>query len=140
MEGSTQAKLDLVVVGVLFHFLFGGWSLSLKVLVTLMIFDYLSGLVAAVARGDGLSSKVGGIGIAKKVGIFMAVSMAHLADLLVGLEPPMMQTAVAWFYIGNEGISIAENLDDIGVPVPRVLREMLAKVRSKGEGADGVAE
>lgn len=140
MSESTQVKLDLMVVGVLSHFLFGGWSFPLSVLVTLMVFDYLSGLVAAVARGD-LSSKVGAIGIARKVGILMLVSVAHLADVLIGLEAPVLRTAVTWFYVGNEGISVIENLDDIGIPIPRVLRDALAKVRSEGEVASGdVAE
>lgn len=64
-------------------FLFGGQSALLSVLVAFVIFDFVSGLIAAGVEGK-LKSKVGLIGIARKVFIFGMVAVAHLTDVALG--------------------------------------------------------
>lgn len=107
----------------------GGWDATLKVLVVMMIVDYLSGLMAAaMGRSDkteygGLSSKAGFLGLGKKGLMLAAVWMATMLDAAMGTA--MCRDAACWFYIANEGISVLENLDHVGVPFPAKIKELL---------------
>lgn len=112
------------------HFLFGGWSLPLKTLVAVVTIDYLTGLGAAFV-GKRLDSSIGSKGIIKKVGFFVLVSLAHLLDKGTGMSAPVLQTATIWYLIGNEGVSITENLGEIGVPLPKALLEALNRLKNE---------
>lgn len=111
------------------QFLFGGWSLPLQILVAVVTIDYFTGLGAAFV-GKRLDSRIGSRGIVKKVGFFVLVSLAHLLDKGTGMSAPVLQTATIWYLVGNEGISIAENLGEIGVPIPESLKEALKRLKS----------
>ena len=71
--------------------------------------------------------------IAKKVGLLLLVSMAHLLDLVFNLDPPMIQTVTIWWYIANEGFSIMENAAMAGWPVPAPLVNVLKRVKERSE-------
>lgn len=107
----------------------GGWDSTLKVLVVMMAVDYLSGLVvAAMGKSEkteygGLSSKVGFIGLAKKGLMLSVVLMATMLDEAMGTA--MCRDAACWFYIANEGISVLENLNLVGVPFPEKIKVLL---------------
>jgi toxin secretion/phage lysis holin len=118
------------------HFLFGGWSLPLQILVAVVIIDYITGLSAAFV-GKRLDSRIGSKGIVKKVGYFILVALAHLLDRGTGMAAPVLQTATIWFLVANEGISITENLGEIGVPIPDRLRQALAVLRDRHDGEVG---
>lgn len=115
----------------------GGWDATLKVLVAMMVIDYASGLIVAFmgksTKTDygGLSSKVGAVGLAKKGLMLCVVLVAALLDTAMGTA--MCRDAACWFYIANEGISVLENLNLVGVPFPAKLRELLG---AKMEEAD----
>lgn len=134
-QHDNVCKAMFAVGATLLQFLFGGWSLPLQILVTFIIIDYLSGVVAAFA-GKRLDSRVGVRGIARKVGFLILVAVAHLLDVGTGMEAPILQTATTWFLIANEGISITENLGEIGVPIPKSLQEALRRLRDD-EGPPG---
>ncbi len=121
-------KMALAAVATALHFLFGGWSLPLQILVAFIVIDYLTGLGAAFV-GKRLDSRVGWRGIVKKVGYFVLVALAHLLDRGTGMAAPVLQTATIWFLIANEGISITENLGEIGVPIPQSLQNALRRLR-----------
>lgn len=89
----------------------------IMVLLAFSIIDQLSGLAAGWAEHK-LSSETGFKGIAKKVMIFAFVGMAHLTDKYLLGDSDSLRTAVCMFYIGNEGISILENADRLGLPFP----------------------
>ncbi|MNI70574.1 Holin family protein [compost metagenome] len=72
-----------------------------------MVIDYASGVMAASIEGK-LSSRVGGIGIARKVAIFAIVAVAHLVDTALG-DAHLFRDAAIFFYIANELISLLEN-------------------------------
>lgn len=131
-QGNSIIKTMFALGATALHFLFGGWSLPLQILVAVVTIDYLTGLGAAFV-GKRLDSAVGSRGIAKKVGFFVLVSLAHLIDKGTGMAAPVLQTAVIWYLIGNEGISITENLAEIGVPIPQTLLDALARLK-KGDG------
>ena len=105
----------------------GGFDGFLYALIVFVVMDYLTGVLAAGVRKD-LSSEVGFKGIAKKVCIFVLVGIANIVDTQVIHDGAAIRTAVIFFYLANEGISILENSTVIGLPVPQKLREMLQQL------------
>ena len=111
----------------------GGWDGFVFALVAFVVLDYLTGFMRAVAEKR-LSSQVGALGIMKKVLIFFIVGAAHVVDthLLGGTAAPL-RTAVIFFYIANEGVSMLENTAAIGLPVPNALKQALAQLHDHKE-------
>lgn len=107
----------------------GGWDATLKVLLAMMIVDYVSGLMVAVmgksqkTEYGGLSSKVGFIGLMKKGMMLMVVLIATMLDEAMGMV--IFRDAACWFYIANEGLSLLENLSLVGVPFPEKIKALL---------------
>ena len=131
-QQSNIIKTMLALGATTLHFLFGGWSLPMQILVAVVTIDYITGIGAAFV-GKRLDSRVGSKGIVKKVGFFVLVSLAHLLDKGTGMSAPILQTATIWYLIGNEGISITENLGEIGVPIPKVVTNALKRLRESGD-------
>ncbi len=117
----------------------GGWDSLLAVLIGMMVADYLSGvIVACLGRSQkteygGLSSKVGWIGLAKKGMMLLVVLIGTLLDGALGLDNAMCRDAVCWFYVANEGLSLVENLNMIGVPFPQKIKEILGEKMEKND-------
>lgn len=117
--------------------LYGGWSTALKILLVMMCVDYITGcLVAAAGRspkteGGGLSSKVGFIGLAKKGFIMLIVLVATMLDKAIGNTSLVFQSATVFYYIANEGLSILENADLMGVPFPAIIKERMESMRER---------
>lgn len=117
--------------------IFGGWSGVLSALLVFVAVDYITGRAAAAAEG-GLKSKVGLIGVARKVFIFAMVAVAHLVDGVLG-DSHLFRDSVAYFYISNELLSIIENGGRLGAPIPPVIRQAVEVLKGKGnidKGAD----
>lgn len=121
----------------------GGWDASLQVLIALMVTDYITGvLVAAVWHSSSksssgtLNSVAGFKGILKKCAILLLVWIGVLLDQALGSA--YARTAIVLFFIGNEGISLLENLGLMGVPFPAFLRRALEALRDQGDkGKEG---
>ena len=121
----------------------GGWDASLQVLIALMVADYITGvLVAAVwhksskSSSGTLNSVAGFKGILKKCAILLLVWIGVLLDQALGSA--YARTAVVLFFVGNEGISLLENLGLMGVPFPAFLRRALEALRDQGDkGKEG---
>lgn len=113
-------------------YLFGGWSAILGVLLAFVILDYVTGVIAAGAAGE-LKSKVGLIGIARKVFIFMMVVIGHLIDGVLG-DAHLFRDTIAFFYLANELLSIIENGGKLGAPIPPVIQKAIEVLKGKGEG------
>ena len=131
-QHSTIVKTVIATLGTIATYLWGGWDAVLMGLVVLASLDYVSGVVAAWHRRE-LDSRVGARGIARKVGMFVVVAVANIIDRTGGLGEPILRTATIWWYLGNEALSIVENLADIGVPIPERILSALASL--KGEEA-----
>lgn len=113
----------------------GGVDGVLIALIAVVAIDYLTGVMCAIVSRK-LSSEVGAKGIFKKVLIFALIGVAHMIDSQVIGEGSMLRTAVIFFYLSNEGISIVENAARLGLPVPDKLRELLAQLAKKGDKND----
>ncbi len=104
-------------------------------LLAFVVIDYLTGVMCAIVDRS-LSSEVGFRGIFRKVLIFVMVGAGHILDAQVIGLGDALRTAVIFFYISNEGVSLLENAAHIGLPVPEKLKEVLAQLhdREKGDG------
>ncbi len=111
----------------------GGFDGFLYALIVFVVVDYLTGIMVAVLKKE-LSSEVGFHGIFKKVVIFALVAVGHIVDTHVIQNGSVIRTAVIFFYLSNEGISILENASVIGLPVPQKLKNVLEQLKDgKGE-------
>lgn len=115
--------------------LYGEWSTALTILLIMMGVDYITGVLVAITgkspktEGGGLSSKIGFVGLAKKGFIMLIVLVATQLDKAIGNTTMVFQTATVFYYIANEGLSILENADLMGVPFPAFVRERLESMR-----------
>ena len=122
---------------------FLGWFLGgvdgfLYALIAFAIIDYITGVMCAIADKS-LSSGVGFKGICRKVLIFAMVGIGNIIDVQVLGTPGVLRTAVIFFYLSNEGVSILENSAHLGLPVPDKLKEVLAQLHNRG-GNDNESE
>ncbi|MNX99379.1 Holin family protein [compost metagenome] len=107
----------------------------LNALLVLVVIDFATGFVAAWINGE-LKSMKGYIGIAKKVGIFMFVTVAHVIDGVLG-DMHYIRDAVIFFYLANELLSIIENAGKMGMPMPPALINAVAVLEAKSGGKKG---
>ena len=126
IENSIMDFIICALLGFITWF-FGGINELLQVLIAFSVIDYVTGIVAAGLNHE-LSSRVGFRGIMRKIEMFMFVGMAHLLDSYFPGDAGNIRTFVCLFYVVNEGISIIENAEKIGVPIPKPLHNMLAKL------------
>ena len=120
----------LSFVGGLLSFILGGFDRILITLVCFSVFDYITGVLSAIYHQK-LSSYKGSKGIIKKIGIFILVSIGELLEQGIGI--PALREIIIMFFIANEGISILENLVEIGLPIPSNLKKVLADIITKYE-------
>ncbi|WP_088189020.1 phage holin family protein [Desulfosporosinus sp. FKA] len=94
----------------------GGWDIALKVLVYLMVLDYITGFLGAV-RQKKVNSEVMFWGGIRKIVILSLVALAVLLDKLFGNSGPVLRTLAMYYYAGREGISMIENVGKIDVTI-----------------------
>lgn len=91
-----------------------------------------------------LSGEVGFKGICRKVLIFLLVGIANVLDMEVLKTGSVLRTAVNFFYLSNEGISLLENAGHLGLPIPEKMKKVLEQLHecsekeASGDGKDGV--
>nr|WP_242529620.1 phage holin family protein [Priestia flexa] len=129
-------KWLLTVIGGFVTFLFGAWSIALNILIVLVVFDYLTGMVAGAVNGE-LKSRIGLVGIARKVFIFVMVAVSHMVDLLL-IENKIevgfaVMSMVVVAYCLNEILSIIENAGKMGIYIPDPLTKAIAILRNTSD-------
>lgn len=122
----------LAAVGGFLGWFLGGPDGFLYALIAFVAVDYLTGVMCAVADRK-LSSEVGAKGIFKKVLIFVLVGVGHIIDSQVLVSGGAIRTAVIFFYLSNEGISILENAAHIGLPIPEKLKNVLEQLHNRSD-------
>lgn len=129
---TIWANIQLIFTGIggwLGWFL-GGIDGFLYALVAFVVMDYITGVMLAVLEKR-LSSEVGAKGIFKKVLIFTLVAVGHIIDSRIIGDGSVIRTAVIFFYLSNEGISILENASRIGLPIPQKLKDILEQLNNR---------
>ena len=127
---SDAVKSVIAAVCTLFGYLFGEFAGMITALVTLIVLDYITGIIAAGIEKR-LISEVGARGIAKKVIMLLVVAVANVADRDIIGEGNVLRSVTAMFYIANEGISLLENGARLGVPMPKKLIDVLAQLKKE---------
>ena len=125
----------IAVVGGWLGYFLGGWDGFLYALLAFVVIDYVTGIMCAVLDKK-LSSEVGFRGIFKKVLIFSLVAIGHIIDKSVISDGSVIRTAVIFFYLSNEGVSILENAAHIGLPVPQKLKDVLEQLHNRNDKED----
>ena len=136
-EFWNTVQLVFAAVGGWLGWFIGGCDGLLYALVVFVVVDYITGVMCAAADKE-LSSEVGFRGIAKKVLIFLLVGVANIIDVQVIGSGSVLRTAVIFFYLSNEGVSLLENAAHLGLPIPKKLKDVLAQIHDRAEnGGDG---
>lgn len=131
-EFWNTIQLIFTGIGGWLGYFLGGWDGLLYALIAFVVIDYLTGVMCAI-NDKTLSSEVGFKGICRKVLIFLLVGIAHILDVIVIGSGGVLRTAVIFFYISNEGVSLLENAAHLGLPVPEKIKVVLEQLHNRSE-------
>lgn len=126
----TGIQIALSAIGGFIGWLLGGFDGFLYALIAFAVIDYITGVMCAIADKS-LSSEVGFKGICRKVLIFILVGIGNIIDVYVLGDAGVLRTAVIFFYLSNEGVSLLENSAHLGLPVPDKLKDVLQQLHNK---------
>ena len=126
-ETINLIKIIISAIGAWVGYFIGELDGLIIALLLFVVIDYLTGLMVAIADRK-LSSKIGFKGIFRKVIIFMLVAIAHVVDIEIIKTGDALRTAIIFFYLSNEGISILENAVHLGLQVPKKLKDVLLQL------------
>lgn len=110
-------------------YLLGGVDIALKSLLIIICIDYLTGVLSAIYNKK-LNSKIGFKGILKKFSYFCIIALSVLIDEVLG-QTGVIRSLVIYFFVANDGISILENVGEMGIPLPQKLVEVLEQLKNK---------
>lgn len=131
----TGMQVGFSTLGGFLGWYLGGFDGFLYALIAFVVVDYITGVMCAVVDKK-LDSKVGFKGIFRKVLIFSLVGIANIIDVYVLGEGSVLRTAVIFFYISNEGVSLLENSAHLGLPIPQKLKDVLEQLHDREGGND----
>ena len=112
-------------------FIYSGDFNLITILCILMVIDIITGLAKAV-KNKNLWSRKSLLGFARKILVFLIITVANLLDLLMNMNGTVVLATVT-FYILNEVLSITENSAQIGIPLPEKLMEVIEVMNKKSE-------
>lgn len=134
-EFWNTIQLIFAAIGGWLGYFLGGCDGLLYALLAFVIIDYITGVMCAVIDKK-LSSEVGFKGIFKKVLIFLLVGVANILDVQVIGTGSVLRTAVIFFYISNEGVSLLENAAHLGLPIPQKVKTVLEQLHERSESEE----
>ena len=133
LKSMIPVKLELevgglvAIIGTIIHYFLGQWTPLLETLIIFMLFDYITGVMSAwINPYKKLDSRKGMNGLKRKGVILIMVMVGHFFDNAIG-QNDLTRNIIALFYLGNEGLSILENVANCGVPVPQKFKDKLAQ-------------
>lgn len=134
-EFWNTIQLIFTAIGGWLGYFLGGCDGLLYALIAFVVIDYITGVMCAI-NDKTLSSEVGFRGICRKVLIFLLVGIANILDVQVIETGSVLRTAVIFFYISNEGVSLLENAAHLGLPVPEKIKTVLEQLHDRSESED----
>lgn len=134
-EFWTMIQAVFTGLGGVIGYYLGGTDGLLLALIIFAVMDYITGVMCAIADKK-LSSEVGFKGICRKVLIFMMVGIANILDTKIIGGGSVLRSAVIFFYLSNEGISLLENAGHLGLPIPEKLKVVLEQLHDKERGGN----
>ena len=132
-------QVIFATIGGWLGYFLGGCDGLIYALTAFVVVDYITGVMCAIADKK-LSSSVGFKGICRKVLIFTLVGIAHIIDMQVIKSGSVLRTAVIFFYLSNEGVSLLENAAHLGLPIPNKLKEVLEQLHDRSEKEENNGE
>ena len=135
-EFWNTIQLAFAAVGGWLGYFLGGCDGLLYALIAFVAIDYITGVMCAISDKT-LSSEVGFKGICRKVLIFLLVGIGHIVDAQVIGSGGVLRTAVIFFYLSNEGVSLLENAAHLGLPVPDAIKTVLEQLHDRSDGKEG---
>ena len=136
-EFWNTIQLIFSALGGWLGYFLGGCDGLLYALIAFVVIDYITGVMCAIINRE-LSSAVGFKGIFRKVLIFLLVGIANIIDVQVIGTGAVLRTAVIFFYISNEGVSLLENAGHLGLPIPEKIKTVLEQLHDRAEnGKEG---
>ena len=135
-EFWNTIQLIFAAVGGWLGYFLGGCDGLLYALIAFVAIDYITGVMCAISDKT-LSSEVGFKGICRKVLIFLLVGIGNIIDVQVLGSPGVLRTAVIFFYLSNEGVSLLENAAHLGLPVPDAIKTVLEQIHDRSDGKEG---
>ena len=136
-EFWNTIQLIFSAVGGWLGYFLGGCDGLLYALIAFVVIDYITGVMCAIINRE-LSSAVGFKGIFRKVLIFLLVGIANIIDVQVIGTGAVLRTAVIFYYISNEGVSLLENAGHLGLPIPEKIKTVLEQLHDRAEnGKEG---
>lgn len=134
-EFWNMIQLLFAGVGGWLGYFLGGCDGLILALLAFVVIDYITGVMCAVSDKK-LSSAVGFKGICRKVLIFLLVGIANILDVQVIGTGSVLRTAVIFFYISNEGVSLLENAGHLGLPIPVKIKTVLEQLHDRAESEE----
>jgi len=134
-EFWNMIQLAFAGVGGWLGYFLGGCDGLILALLAFVVIDYITGVMCAIADKK-LSSSVGFKGICRKVLIFLLVGIANILDVHIIGTGIVLRTAVIFFYISNEGVSLLENAGHLGLPIPVKIKAVLEQLHERAESED----
>ena len=134
-EFWNTIQLAFAAVGGWLGYFLGGCDGLLYALIAFVVIDYITGVMCAISDKT-LSSEVGFKGICRKVLIFLLVGIGNIIDVQVLGSPGVLRTAVIFFYLSNEGVSLLENAAHLGLPVPDAIKTVLEQLHDRSDGKE----
>ena len=131
----NTGQLVFAAIGGWLGYFLGGFDGLLYALIAFMVVDYITGVMCAIVDKT-LSSAVGFKGICRKVLILALVGIAHILDVNIIGGGSVLRTAVIFFYLSNEGVSLLENASHLGLPIPEKMKEILAQLHNRSENTE----
>ena len=135
-EFWNTIQLIFAAVGGWLGYFLGGCDGLLYALIAFVAIDYITGVMCAISDKT-LSSEVGFRGICRKVLIFLLMGIGNIIDVQVLGSPGVLRTAVIFFYLSNEGVSLLENAAHLGLPVPDAIKTVLEQLHDRSDGKEG---
>lgn len=134
-EFWNMIQIVFAAIGGWLGYFIGGCDGLIIALIVFVVADYFTGVLCAIADKT-LSSEVGFRGICRKVLIFLLVGVSNILDVEVIGTGSVLRTAVIFFYLSNEGISLLENSAHLGLPIPKKLKNVLEQLHDRSEEED----
>lgn len=131
MSDLNIVKWTISLLSTSFIYLFGEFDIALQTLLLFIVFDYITGMMKSY-KSSILNSHKGIKGILKKIGLLLLVAVSYKVDQIAG-DSGLIRTTIIYYLAANEGLSILENLAQLGIVVPDFLKERLEQLRDKGD-------
>ena len=138
-EFWNTIQFVITAIGGWLGYFLGGCDGLLYALLAFVVMDYITGVMCAVTDHR-LSSAVGFKGICRKVLIFALVGIGHILDTQVVGDGNVIRTAVIFFYVSNEGVSLLENASHLGLPITEKMKDILAQLHNRSNDTESEGE